>query len=105
MKDKINMNNTEMTDKEEEMKEQLYRDYLEFLRITKPSFEWDWGLALVTVLITLVTVGGFSLNIVHLIEMLVEHKFVWWRAGIDIFFATILLGEWVFYIAKPLKEK
>lgn len=97
------MNNTETTDKEEKMKEQLYRDYLEFLYLSGPSF--DWGLALVTVLITLVTIGGFSLNIVHLIEMLVEHKFVWWRAVIDIFFATILLGEWVFYIAKPLKEK
>ena len=89
------------TDKEEKMKEQLYRDYLEFLRRSGPSF--DWVEVLFTVLITVFTVGGFSIELTHLIEMLVEHKFVWWRAVIDIFFATILLGEWVYHLATMLK--
>lgn len=88
---------------EEEMKERLYRDYLEFLRLSGPSF--DWGEALLTVLLTLLAVGGFSLNIAHLIEMVVEHKFIFWKAANSIFWATVLLGQWVYFLAKMLKTK
>ena len=97
------MTQTKMkTDSEEEMKERLSdRDYTEFLRLSGPSF--DWGEFLLAVIITVIAVGCSSLNIAYLIEMLVEHKFAYWKAAIHIFWAIVLLGQWVYHWAKMLK--
>ena len=93
---------TKQMDKEEAMK-QLDREYEAYLRFAGPRF--DWVEALLTVLITVIAVGGFSLNLSHLIEMVVEHKFVWWRAALNIFWATVLLGQWVYHLAKTIMWK
>ena len=85
----------------EEMKERLYRDYTEFLRRSGPSF--DWVEFLLAVIITVIAVGFSSLNIAYLIEMVIEHKFAYWKAAMHIFWAIVLLGQWVYHWAKMLK--
>lgn len=89
-------------DKEEVMK-WIDKEYEEFVRLSGPSF--DWVEALLTVLIMVITVGGFSMYLTHLIEMVVEHKFVWWRSVIDIFWAIVFLSQWVYHLAKMLMWK
>ena len=86
-------------DKEETMK-WLDKEYEEYVRLCGPRF--DWADALVTVLITVITVGGFTFNIVNVIRMLVEHKFAYWTAATNIFWATVLLGQWVYHLANML---
>ena len=89
-------------DKEELMK-WLDKEYEEYQRLWGPSF--DWVEALLTVLIMVITVGGFTFNIVNVIRMLVEHKFAYWTAAINIFWATVFLSRWVYYLAKMLMYK
>lgn len=89
-------------DREETMNH-LEKEYEEFVRLSGPSF--DWVDALLTVLITVITVGGFSMYLTHLIEMVVEHKFVYWKAAIDIFWATVFLSQWVYHWAKTIMWK
>ena len=85
------------SNKEEVMK-QLEKEYEEYQRFAGPSF--DWVEALLTVLITVISVGGFSFWIAGLIEMLVDdNKFVYWKAAINIFWATVFLGQWVHHLA------
>lgn len=86
-------------DREEVMK-RLEKEYEEFVRLSGPSF--DWVEALITVLITVIAVGFSSLNIAYLIEMVIEHKFAYWKAAIHIFWAIVLLGQWVYHLAKTL---
>ena len=86
-------------DKEETMK-WLEKEYEEYLRLWGPSV--DWVGALLTVLITVIAVGFSSLNIAYLIEMVIEHKFVTWKAAIHIFWAIVLLGQWVHHLANTL---
>ena len=107
MKDKRNMNNTEMTDKEEEMKERMsdreYETYLRF-RYMRPRF--DWVETLLTLVIMVVTVIGFSAYLADLIEMVVDKsKFIHVRAAIDIFWATVFLSQWVYHLADKLVWK
>ena len=90
------------SNKEEVMK-QLEKEYEEFVRLSGPSF--DWVEALLTVLITVISIGGFSFWIAGLIEMVVEHKFVYWKAAINIFWATVFLGQWVHHLANTLVWK
>lgn len=89
-------------DKEELMK-WIDKEYEEFVRLSEPRF--DWAEALVTVLITLLAVGGFTFNIVNVIRMLAEHKFAYWTAATNIFWATVLLGQWVYHLANVIKWK
>lgn len=89
-------------DKEEVVK-QLEKEYEEFVRLSGPSF--DWVEALLTVLITVITVGGFSVSVANVIEMLVEHKFAYWKAAIDIFWAIVFLGQWVHHLAMTIVWK
>lgn len=86
-------------DKEETMK-RLEKEYEEFVRLTGSRF--DWVEELLTVLIMVITVGGFTFNIVNVIRMLVEHKFAYWTAAINIFWATVFLSQWVYHLAKTL---
>lgn len=85
--------------KEETMK-WLEKEYEEYLRLCGPSF--DWVEFLIGVIMTLIAVGFSSLNIAYLIEMVVEHKFVTWKAAIHIFWAIVLLGQWVHHWANML---
>ena len=82
----------------------LEKEYEEYQRLWGPSF--DWVDALLTVLIMVITVGGFTFNIVNVIRMLVDgHKFAYWTAAINIFWATVFLSQWVYYLAKMLMYK
>lgn len=90
------------SNKEETMK-QLDREYEEYLRFAGPRF--DWAVALITALLTLTAVGGFSVAVANVIEMLVEHKFAYWKAAINIFWATVFLSQWVYHLAKTLTMK
>lgn len=89
-------------DKEEVMK-WIDKEYEEFVRLSGPSFEWVE--VLIGVIMTVIAVGFSSLNIAYLVEMLVEHKFVWWKAAIHIFWAIVLLGQWVYHWANMLVLK
>ena len=89
-------------DKEEVMK-LIDKEYEEFVRLSGPSF--DWVEALLTVLIMVITVGGFTFNIVNVIRMLVEHKFAYWTAATNIFWAIVFLSQWVYHLAKMLMWK
>lgn len=93
------MTNTE----EETMTKQLDREYEEYVRLWGPSF--DWVEALLTVLIMVITVGGFSWSVSNVIEMFVEHKFAYWTAAFNIFWATVFLSQWVHHLAKMLMLK
>ena len=62
----------------------------------------DWVGTLIGVIMTVIAVGFSSLNIAYLIEMVVEHKFVTWKAAIHIFWAIVLLGQWVHHLANTL---
>lgn len=88
--------------KEETMK-WLEKEYEEFVRLSGPSF--DWVDALLTVVIMVITVGGFTFNIVNVIRMLVEHKFAYWTAAINIFWAIVFLSQWVYHLAQTLMQK
>lgn len=90
------------SNKEETMK-WLEKEYEEFVRLSGPSF--DWVEALLTVLITVISVGGFSVSIANVIMMLVEHKFAYWKAAIDIFWATVFLGQWAHHLAMTIMWK
>lgn len=86
-------------DKEELMK-WLDKEYEEYIRLTGQDF--DWVATLIGVIMTVIAVGFSSLNIAYLIEMVVEHKFVTWKAVINIFWAIVLLGQWVYHWANTL---
>ena len=90
------------SNKEETMK-RLEKEYEEYQRLRGPSF--DWVETLLTVLIMVITVGGFTFNIVNVIRMLVEHKFAYWTAAINIFWATVFLSQWVYHLANMLMWK
>ena len=62
----------------------------------------DWVGTLIGVIMTVIAVGFSSLNIAYLIEMVIEHKFVTWKAAIHIFWAIVLLGQWVYHWANTL---
>lgn len=85
--------------KEETMK-WLEKEWEEYLRLWGPRF--DWAEALVTGLLTLISVGGFSVSVANVIRMLVENKFVYWKAAINIFWATVFLSQWVYHLANTL---
>lgn len=65
----------------------------------------DWVDTLIGVIVTVIAVGFSSLNIAYLIEMVIEHKFVYWKAAIHIFWAIVLLGQWVYHWANTLVWK
>lgn len=92
------------SNKEDTMK-QLDREYDEYIRTIGHRSGCDWVEALLTVLITVVTVIGFSTYLASLIEMVVEHKFAYTKAAINIFWATVFLGQWVYHLAKMLMWK
>ena len=87
------------SNKEEVMK-QLDKEYEAYLRFSGSDF--DWVEALIGVIMTVIAVGFSSLNIAYLIEMVIEHKFVTWKAAIHIFWAIVLLGQWVYHWANTL---
>lgn len=86
-------------DREEVMK-RLEKEYEAYLRLTGSRF--DWVATLIGVIMTVIAVGFSSLNIAYLIEMVVEHKFVTWKAAIHIFWAIVLLGQWIYHWANTL---
>lgn len=90
---------TKQMDREEVMK-RLEKEYEEYLRLTGSRF--DWVATLIGVIMTVIAVGFSSLNIAYLIEMVVEHKFVTWKAAIHIFWAIVLLGQWIYHWANTL---
>lgn len=83
--------------------EKKMREYEEYVRLTGSRF--DWGVTLIGVIMTVIAVGFSSLNIAYLIEMVVEHKFVTWKAAIHIFWAIVLLGQWIYHWANTLVWK
>lgn len=87
-------------DREEIMK-RVDKEYEEFVRLMPPAI--DWVELLLTAILTLAAVGGFSLNLANLIRMVVEHKFAYATAAMNIFWATVFLGQWVYHLAKRLK--
>ena len=92
------------SNKEDTMK-QLDREYDEYIRTIGHRSGCDWVEILLTVIIMLVTVIGFSTYLAHLIEMVVEHKFTYVKAAIDIFWATVFLSQWVYHLADKLVWK
>lgn len=90
---------TKQMDREEVMK-RLEKEYEAYLRLTGSRF--DWVATLIGVIMTVIAVGFSSLNIAYLIEMVVEHKFVTWKAAIHIFWAIVLLGQWIYHWANTL---
>ena len=90
------------SNKEETMK-WLEKEYEEFVRLSGPSF--DWVETLLGVLITVISIGGFSVSIANVIMMLVEHKFAYWKAAINIFWATVFLGQWAHHLAMTIVWK
>lgn len=87
----------------EEVVKWLEKEHEEYVRLWGPSF--DWVEALLTVLIMVITVGGFSWSVANVIEMFVEHKFAYGKAVIHIFWATVFLSQWVHHLAKMLMLK
>lgn len=83
--------------------EKKMREYEEYIRLTGQGF--DWVATLIGVIMTVIAVGFSSLNIAYLIEMVVEHKFVTWKAAIHIFWAIVLLGQWVYHWAWTIMRK
>lgn len=92
------------SNKEETMK-MLEKEYDEYIRTIGHRSGCDWVEILLTVIIMLVTVIGFSTYLAHLIEMVVEHKFTYVKAAIDIFWATVFLSQWVYHLADKLVWK
>lgn len=83
--------------------EKKMRECEEYIRHTGLGF--DWVDALLMVVIMVLTVGGFTFNIVNVIRMLVEHKFAYWTAAINIFWAIVFLSQWVYHLAQTLMQK
>lgn len=93
------------SNKEDTMK-QLDREYDEYIRTLGHRSACDWVEILLTVIIMLVTVIGFSTYLAHLIEMVVDKsKFTYVKAAMDIFWATVFLSQWVYHLADKLVWK
>ena len=82
------MDNDNDKSMENELKEICQNDLRHELRKARLT------LFLLEVLLTLLVVGSAAINTALLIQMLVEHKFVFWKAVSHIFWATTFLGIW-----------
>ena len=90
--------------KEETMK-WLEKEYDEYIRTIGHCYACDWVEILLTVILMVITVGGFTFSIVNVIRMLVEHKFAYWTAAFNIFWAIVFLSQWVYHLAQTLMQK